>query len=399
MIEEIVEEKIVNIDSDFEHQKSESQEMEQRNRQIDEYLEMNKEEYLNKDEYNIDGSEPENLESHGYENFRQTEAYIDQDQDSNQEPEPEPENEEHEGHVDHDRVYERDTFQQNPEEGAQVDPPDLSPDILPQEEMYQQQYPEAEGEGYHEAEGEGSELVEEVKHAGLQTVFVDEKAQHLLYYVVEGFEPEQAVVDIDPEELEQDYGQYAHSPIQENEDEMYSSQNRDQLDYNDRARLFQLANQVKMKDQGKRFVLWEKSEMRNWWDEKEYSTMTKSKSMAKLEHHWNNDILRKLNSPKTKARNYDFSNIEEQNLPVHKGQRWHDNAESRIPMLTDTAICKKRVVGKRIEEGNQLSRIQKKKKSVNNIFEQSGSKVHNPRPKNRYEAPINPSAKGKKLKN
>ncbi|CAI2364138.1 unnamed protein product [Moneuplotes crassus] len=390
VITEVVEEKIVNIDSDFEEQQNNSPDIDQRNKQIDEYLKMDREEYLNKEEYNnMEGSDPENFDSQPQENYN-LDDYHPQNQESDH-------NDYHENELSPEQeVHEQEGYQDDPDYDYQYQEegnPEIQEENL-QNHQYQEEYnhernlPEGEHEGEDYGEGESQEQEEEIKHAGLQTVFIGEKSQHLLYYVVEGFEPEQAVVDIDPECAEEEYPQYAHSPIQENEDEHFSSQNKDYPDYNNRTKLFYLANEVKKKDQGRKFVLWEQNEMRNQWDDKEYSRLQKSTSQAKLEHHWNNDITRKLNSPKSKAKNYDFSNIEEQNLPVRKIEKWYENTESQIPLLTDNPASKKRKIGKRVEVGNSLKDVPKKDHSIHNIFLQSELQAQLERSKKQQKAPL-----------
>ena len=284
---------------------------------------MNKEEYVNKEEYN---------------NLVGVNSY--------EEPNPE-----EEGDNDHFR---------NPE---------YEEELMRGKYADQQQDYEAEGEEY-----EGEE--EEIKHAGLQTMFLEDENKHALVYVLEGFEPEHAVVEVDDQQvLVSGYQGYGSSPIQENEDEQYSTPNNDQVyidrELDERLQLFQLANEVKKKDQGKKFVLWETNEMRNKWDDKLYSNKRKAVWQKLLEHHWNNDIERARNSPSSRAKAFDYSNIEEQNKPVHKSKRWQEFNESKVPMLSDYDAVKQRKVGKRVELGDPLHYVPKKDHTINNVFLQS----------------------------
>jgi hypothetical protein len=191
-------------------------EEERRNQQINEYLDMNKDEYVNKEEYhNIEGMN----------------SYEDHQAD---------------GEIN--SPYDFEEKNRNVTE---------TPEQL-----------EEEGEYYEQ---------EEVRHAGLQTVFLEEESKHMLHYILEGEgnQEEVVVVEVDQESiLNPGYPEYGNSPIQENDDEQYSTPNQEQ-EYEDnliqeRMHLFQIANEVKKKDQSRKFVLWETNELRNQWDDKQY---------------------------------------------------------------------------------------------------------------------------------
>lgn len=310
VITEIVEEVVVNIESESEANR-EYNDVEERNKHIDEYLDMDREEYVNKEEYqDVEGmnSYDENQhENSGDNEYRDAQHLINQQQEN--------------------------------EKG-----------------MF-------EGEG----EMDDEEADGEIRHAGLQTEFIEEESKHVMMYVLEGYEPEHAVVSVDDESIDDEIRDYANSPIQENEDEQYSTP-QDQAyieELDERIRLFQLADEVKKKDQGRKFVLWELNQLRNEWQDKEYHNKSKAISQKKLEHHWNNDIARVRNSPRSKANAFDYSNIEEQNLPVHKPKRWMEGVESRIPVLADHKNAMKRKVGRKVDIGEPLqnrSRFNQKSK-------------------------------------
>lgn len=226
-------------------------------------------------------------------------------------------------------------------------------------------------------EGEGEEDDEEpegeIRHAGLKTEFIEEESKHVMMYVLEGYEPEHAVVSVDDESMDDKLRDYANSPIQENEDEQYSTP-QDQAyieELDERIRLFQLADEVKKKDQGRKFVLWELNQLRNEWQDKEYHHKSKAISQKKLEHHWNNDIARARNSPRSKANAFDYSNIEEQNLPVHKPKRWMEGVESRIPMLADHENAMKRKVGRKVDIEEFFQNRSRFNYKINNSFIQN----------------------------
>lgn len=259
-----------------------------------------------------------------------------------------------------------------------------------------------EDENQLEAEGEYDQS--EIRHAGLQTNFLEEESKHVLVYVLEGFEPEHAVVDVDEASIQDNYQDYENSPIQENEEEQYSTPNAYQYNQDqqmdDRMQLFRIANEVKKKDQSKKFVLWEKTQMRNEWDEKSYPINRRVISQKKLEHHWNNDIERARNDPTSKARAFDYNNIEEQNLPIHKSKKWNDNVESRIPLLSDHELAKQRNRSKRIEIGTGLENIQKKNHVLNNIFQQSllQQQLSNTKSQQNLKAPLSHQSLQSKFK-
>lgn len=261
----MVEEKIVNIESENENEIKEEVlgSTEERNKQIDKYLSMNNEEYINKEEYNIEGNSAENPESKHLVNsdeLRAKENELQQKIKYIGSPNLSSEKESlHEG----ERVVE-DGNNGGMKYRSQED----------NEGFYERKGEEAAKEN---EEGEGEEREdEEIKHAGLQTIFIEEKSQHILNYVVEGYQPEEAIIDIDPGNIETQHQQeYGNSPIQENDAEEYSTNNINYPDLEDRTRLYQLANEIKKKDQGRKFVLWETNELRNNWDEKLYSNMKK----------------------------------------------------------------------------------------------------------------------------
>lgn len=336
VINEYVEEKIVHIDSDEDEANPEIDENEQRNQQINEYLDMNKEEYVNKEEYhNMDGMNSYEENQQEVENDHQNYAT---DADKNKK------------------------FQEasSPIEGTPSAVED-SPALL-------------ESPNALEAEGEMPEQ-EEVKHAGLQTNFLEAESKHILQYMLEGFEPEHAIVEIEESLLEKQYNEYGNSPIQENENEAYSTPSNDGQMYSqqmeDRTHLFQIANEVKKKDQSRKFVLWETNQMRNEWDEKLYPNHKRMVSQMKMEHHWNNDIQRARNTPKSKAQAYDYSNIEEQNIPVQKSQKWNANNESRVPLLSDHAVAKRRNMSKIFDSGDIFPSVAKRDHTMNRVFHQS----------------------------
>jgi hypothetical protein len=313
-ITEIVEEKVINIESEDEMYLND----ENRDQHIDEYLKMDdKDEYVNKDEYqNVEGINSED-----------------------------------------DRMkYEEE------QEGIHPSPEQ----ILAQDEI-------PEGTPLPENEED-----EELEHAGLQTNFIEGESKHILHYSKEGFEPEIAEIDVQIENgLLGEYidANYGNSPIQENDAEEYSTP-QDGLLYADhlldeRTHLFQIANEVKKKDQSRKFVLWETNEMRNLWDDKLYTNTKHAISQKKLEHHWNNDIERKVNSQQAKAQAYDYSNIEEQNLPVHKSKQFYDFQDSKVPLLSDHAKALARRKGTMVETGNSFQNVPKKDHQLNNIFLQS----------------------------
>ena len=104
----------------------------------------------------------------------------------------------------------------------------------------------------------------------------------------------------------------------------------------------------------------------------------------KLEHHWNNDIERILNTPYAKEKAYDYSNVEEQNIPITKSQKFYDFNESKVPLLSDYEKVQARKKGKMFESGDALQNIPKKNHQLHNVFLQSHLQNQlNPNAKNR----------------
>lgn len=348
VVSEVVEEKVVEMEEDENDIQNQEIDEEQRNQQINEYLDMNKEEYLNKEEYqNIEGMNSYDENQEGSNSF---EAPVQIEQVDEQSPEKEVSQPEQLQEAS-DNQYEEEQKQQ-----------EISPSI---------EHKEGEGEGEsHEGEV--------VRHAGLQTNFLEGEMKHVLKYMLEGYEPEHAIVEVDEDEIAspgEAYPDYGNSPIQENEEEQYSTPNNDQVysdaALDDRMQLFQIANEVKKKDQSRKFVLWETSQMRNEWDNKLYPEMNRAISQKKLEHHWNNDIERQRDNPQTKAKAFDYSNIEEQNKPVHKSKQWQAYNESKIPLLSDHEKIRQRQKGTFKETGDAFDQVPKKNHNINNIFQRS----------------------------
>lgn len=187
VIVDIVEEQVVNVDSEIESQNNPDDDTEQRNQQINEYLDIDQDAYLNKNEYFI--------------------AYYFYRYDA------------HEGEYDFEQM--------NPE------PADIN-QISPEGEQ----------------ENEGEEEV--IRNAGLQTIFIEDECKHLLFYAPEGYEPERLEIEIDDPMVIDAVNQlngYGNSPIQEKDDEQYSTPNIDQMledgQIDERLQLYQIANEVK----------------------------------------------------------------------------------------------------------------------------------------------------------
>jgi hypothetical protein len=116
-----------------------------------------------------------------------------------------------------------------------------------------------------------------------------------------------------------------------------------------------------------------------------------------LEHHWNNDVSRTRNSPRTKAKAFDYSNIEEQNLRVVKSKPWNDFNESKVPLLSDHDVAKKRRVSNRVEPGNAFQKIPRKDHKLSNVFYQSElqAQLH----QNKFVKPVKAPNTHQSLKN
>jgi hypothetical protein len=348
VITEYVETRVINIESESEANR-EYNDVEDRNKQIDEYLDISKEKYVNNDEYaNVEG-----MNSYDENQQEQVDGMGSYDRDQH-------EHIEGMGSYDGDQ-QERIEYMNSDNENQQDHDSGMGSDDENQrdhaydhqnEQQYETREERKNHEVYEQLEGEGEMVEEEIKHAGLQTEFIEEDSKHVMMYVLEGFEPEHAVVSVDDESMDGNFRDFVNSPIQENEADQYSTPQDqaciDELD--ERIRLFQLADEVKKKDQGRKFVLWELNQIRNEWQDKDYPANRKIISQIKLEHHWNNDVGRIRNDPESKAKAYDYSNIEEQNLPVHKVKRWMEDTESKIPMLTDHESAVKRKRGRKVNK-------------------------------------------------
>jgi hypothetical protein len=170
-----------------------------------------------------------------------------------------------------------------------------------------------ENENVYEQANIENEQYTDVRHAGLQTCFVEEEGKHMVQYTTDGYNLEQAVVDADDQMVcpVAMYNEYGNSPIQENENEQYSTPDGNQVygtnELDNGLELYEIANEVKKKDQSRKFVLWECNEMRNKWDEKIYNNKKVTNAIRKMEHHWNNDIQREseqFNLPKSNTFDY-----------------------------------------------------------------------------------------------
>jgi hypothetical protein len=362
VITEYVETRVVNIESESEANR-EYNDVEERNKQIDQYLNISKEEYVNNDEYaNVEGmnsydeNQQEQVEGMGSDGDDQqvhvegTGSYEGDQQEHNEYMNSDNENqEEHVAGMGRD-----DEDQQEHVEGMSSDNENEQShaEDYQNEQEYETREERKNQEAHEQPESEGEMPEEEIKHAGLQTEFIEEDSKHVMVYVLEGFEPEHAVVSVDDESMNDNFRDFVNSPIQENEADLYSTP-QDQAcidEIDERIRLFHLADEVKKKDQSRKFVLWELNQIRNEWQDKDYPANRKIISQIKLEHHWNNDVGRIRNDPESKAKAYDYSNIEEQNLPVHKVKRWMEDTESKIPMLTDHESAVKRKRGRKVNK-------------------------------------------------
>ena len=86
-------------------------------------------------------------------------------------------------------------------------------------------------------------------------------------------------------------------------------------------------------------------------------------------------------------------------MPVNKNNLWHENIESRVPLLSDHQQSKKRMKGKRIEPGDSLQKVPHKNTALTNVFLQSDMQNQLRRGKNfkSFQAPLTHKSLGKKV--
>lgn len=145
----------------------------------------------------------------------------------------------------------------------------------------------------------------EIKHAGLQTNFDGKK--HIIHYVIEDNDGKLNVVngEVDPEDENlrdsiRRRGAYELGNYLNADGNYGSNPNIDQ------ESLLFISNEIKKKDQSKKFVLWETNELRNQWDDKMLPP-TKAQAVQKTNsHQWTHEpnkySVSVIDSKKTKGK-------------------------------------------------------------------------------------------------
>lgn len=121
----------------------------------------------------------------------------------------------------------------------------------------------------------------EIRHAGLQTSFNGKK--HIVHYEVEDGEGGNRLVtaEIDADE---------DSPVLDFENQYgnLDKHKNNELSANNES-LYYISNEIKKKDQSRKFVLWETNEMRNNWDDKLLSQSKKEAALKSNSHYWTHE--------------------------------------------------------------------------------------------------------------
>ena len=185
----------------------------------------------------------------------------------------------------------------------------------------------------------------EIKHAGLQTTFDGQK--HIVHFQVlgENGQPQQFQTEVqtgvaqdgEPYNQENELRGYLDT---EGEEKVGDGTIQDEFGSNiniQNESLYFISNEIKKRDQSKKFVLWETTELRNQWDGK-LKTANKSQAFDKTNsHHWTHEPNEKsvsvIDSAKTKAK-----------VPPPKAP---------------------------LETGDALAKVPKKDHELNNVFLQS----------------------------
>jgi hypothetical protein len=146
---------------------------------------------------------------------------------------------------------------------------------------------------------------EDIKHAGLQTEFDGKK--HILRYEVED---EAGNTKFIKHELTAD-----HYPGLDYDESKSGEEDRYVPRKPDHESLFYISNQIKQKDQSKKFVLWETNEMRNHWDERLVEDRKVEAVVKTNSHQWghepSNKLLSVVDTIKSKGRPKNYPQIVE----------------------------------------------------------------------------------------
>jgi hypothetical protein len=167
----------------------------------------------------------------------------------------------------------------------------------------------------------------DIRHAGLQTHFNGQK--HIVHYEFQGEDgaPQMIHTEIDPDvdESQQDNELDNYLDPNDNFGQGQGIQNES---------LYFISNEIKKKDQSKKFVLWETNELRNHWDDK-------------------------LNS------NYKTQNFEKTN-----NHQWTHEPSAKSVSLIDAQKTKGKSAAPKlpVETGDAFTYVPKKDRQLNNIF-------------------------------
>lgn len=195
---------------------------------------------------------------------------------------------------------------------------------------------------------------DDIKHAGLQTEFDGKK--HILRYEVEDEAGNTKVVK---HELTADH--YPGLDYDQSQgEEVYNLEGRRP----DHESLFYISNQIKQKDQSKKFVLWETNEMRNQWDERLVEDRKVAAAYKTNSHQWthepNNNLPSVVDSIKSKGKPKNYPNIVE--------------------------LC------------DEFAKLPKKDRTINNIFLQSNLQDRLEEHKSKGRAPLSHNTFNKAVK-
>lgn len=141
-----------------------------------------------------------------------------------------------------------------------------------------------------------------IRHAGLQTHF-DGQDKHIVNYVLQDDEGkfrqvrDEIQVEIDNQpNTNRNLDDYL-APEDGEEPGRSNLQNES---------LYFISNEIKKKDQSKKFVLWEQTELRNHWDDKSTKYQTERAYERTNNHHWthepSNQSVSVIDSQKTKGK-------------------------------------------------------------------------------------------------
>ena len=260
---------------------------------------------------------------------------------------------------------------------------------------FRQNYLDVDGEDYINREEYGSDVqqeesgIDEIREAGFHTNFNEEEGAHELTIQREwedSYQYEQRKFQImENGEImeEENRGAYQQTPI--NEDEEHGEETEVSREYPADADLVKISQEVKKKDQSRKLVLWEKSQMRNQWEDTMASSSKQEAAIKKNSNKW--DLP-------NKTRPQDIAQPK-------KTDAHFENISSKVPAITDYPEARTRKAAVRpLDNEDPLHQVPKTDRHLTNIFYQSSlqRQLQNGRGVNKDHPPTTHASLEKKLR-